>query len=98
MTWVNGGKGSHIPDTVKRVVRARQHNRCNIYHPDICTGHIDEFDHIINIKTLKVERHLANDLNNIQGLCTPCHKAKTQTEAQQAKHRHLRPQPKHPSD
>jgi 5-methylcytosine-specific restriction endonuclease McrA len=98
MAWTNGGEGSKIPDPIKRQVRARQHNQCNTYNPTLCTGRIDEYDHITNIKTLHTPRHLANDPNNIQGLCTPCHKTKTQTEATAGKRRHLRPRQPHPSD
>lgn len=96
MAWSNEGNGSRIPDGIKRQVRADQNNQCNTIDPSVCTGHIDEFDHIINVKTLRVERPEANDRNNIQGLCSPCHKIKTQREAQAARRRKYRRPYRHP--
>lgn len=84
MAWTNGGSGSKIPAAVKREVRERQHDQCNTIDPNACTGVIDEFDHIVNVKTLGIERADANDPDNIQGLCTPCHKVKTQGESRVA--------------
>lgn len=98
MAWVNGGEGSKIPEPIKRGIRARQHNQCNTINPQVCTGVIDEYDHIINVKQLRIERSQANNPNNLQGLCTPCHKHKTQAEATAGKRRHLRPKQPHPSD
>lgn len=84
MAWDNGGPGSKIPAAVKRTVRDRQEDRCNTIDPTVCTDRIDEFDHIINVKTLGIDRAQANDPNSIQGLCLPCHKLKTQREARSA--------------
>lgn len=84
MAWANGGPGSKIPAAVKRQVRDRQHDQCATYDPNVCTGIIDEFDHIINVKTLGIHRALANDSGGIQGLCRPCHTAKTQRESKAA--------------
>lgn len=96
--WTNGGPGSKIPTPVKRTVRARQHNRCNTINPTICTGQIQQFDHIVNVKTQRIDRRQANDPNGIQGLCIPCHKVKTQAEAQAARARGKRTPPRHPAD
>ena len=74
-----------IPAAVKREVRDRQHDQCATYDPNVCTGVIDEFDHIINIKTLGIDRSQANDPAGIQGLCTPCHTAKTHGAAHRAR-------------
>ena len=90
-----GGK-SHIPEQVKRTVRTRQHHRCMVIDPHVCTGHIDQFDHIINVKTLGVDRRDANDPDNLQGLCTPCHKVKTQAEAKAGRNRWKRQPEQHP--
>lgn len=98
MAWANGGAGSKIPTSIKRQVRARQNNQCTTYNPQVCTGGINEFDHVIPIAELKALRRDANNPDNIQGLCFPCHKHKTQVEAQQGRRRHLRPPPPHPSD
>jgi 5-methylcytosine-specific restriction endonuclease McrA len=96
MVWQNGRPGSNIPARVKRIVRHRQANQCNTIDPNICTGEIQEFDHITNIATLGVERSQANDPDNIQGLCAPCHKVKTQREARAGQNRWKRKPERHP--
>lgn len=87
MTWTNRAPASNIPARIKRDVRQRQHEQCATIAPKVCTGAIDEFDHIINVKTLGIDRAEANDPNNIQGLCRPCHKVKTQQESLAARNR-----------
>lgn len=96
MPWVNGQPGSHIPASIKREVRERQHDRCNTINPTVCTGVIDEFDHIINIARLGIDRRDANDPTNIQGLCKPCHRSKTRSESQAARNRRKRAPYQHP--
>lgn len=97
MAWQSGGPGSKIPAWIKRQVRQRQHNCCNTFDTTVCTGRIDEFDHVINVKTLGIERSQANDPSNIQGLCRPCHNRKTQGEAHAAKRaKRFRTPPPHP--
>lgn len=97
MAWVNGGPGSKIPIGVKREVADRQHHQCATHNPQVCTGAIDEYDHIINVKALGIDRAHANDPSNIQGLCIPCHKDKTQGEAAEARRRRrFRPAERHP--
>lgn len=86
MVWPNTASGSHIPAKSKRVVRLRQGNECVCIDARVCTGSIDEYDHVTNVKALKIERSHANDPALLQGLCIPCHKVKTQGEAQQARH------------
>lgn len=96
MAWTNGAPTNRIPAATKRRVRARQGNRCNTIDPTVCTGTIDEYDHIINIKTLGIDRAKANDIDNLQGLCAPCHKVKTQREAQAGRNRWKRRPEPHP--
>jgi 5-methylcytosine-specific restriction endonuclease McrA len=96
VVWQNGGPGSHIPISSKRTVRRRQNNCCAVYDPLVCTGEIDQFDHIVNVKALRVDRKLANDPDLLQGLCLPCHKRKTQAEAQAGRRKHLRKPKPHP--
>lgn len=81
MAWTNGGPGSKIPAAVKRTIRHRQGDRCNTIDSRVCTGTIEQFDHITNIKTSGIERDNANDPDLMQGLCIPCHNVKTQAEA-----------------
>ena len=96
MPWANGNPPSHIPAQVKRIVRNRQSNRCATYNAMVCTGQLDEFDHVINIKRLGVERHEANDPDNIQGLCKPCHRSKTRAESQAGRNNWKRTPEQHP--
>ena len=96
MAWANGGPGSKIPAAIKRTVRQQQHDTCRTIDPTVCTGAIDEYDHIVNVKTLGINRPDANDENNIQGLCKPCHKVKTQREATAGHNRWKRPVEAHP--
>ena len=85
MVWENTASGSHIPAKSKRVVSKRQGGKCINLDHRVCTGDIDEYDHVVNIKSLRIERSHANDPALLQGLCTPCHKLKTQQEAYQAR-------------
>ncbi|CQD07199.1 HNH endonuclease [Mycolicibacterium conceptionense] len=98
MAWQNGGAGSKIPAKVKRTVRHRQRNQCAVYDITVCTGQIDAIDHVINVKTLGLPRAETNtDLENLQGLCLPCHKKKTSAEAHAAKRaKRFRKPPIHP--
>lgn len=97
MVWDNTASGSHIPAKSKRIVRLRQNNQCVTIDVNVCTHDIDEFDHVTNLASIKVERSHANDPALLQGLCIPCHKVKTQAEAQQARHdRRYRKPPGHP--
>jgi 5-methylcytosine-specific restriction endonuclease McrA len=85
VTWTNGGAGSHIPERSKRAVRRRQHNSCAIIDASICLGTIDEYDHVVNLASLDIERRHANDPALLQGLCKPCHAKKTSAEGHAAK-------------
>jgi len=97
MTWANGGvRGRRIPDRVKRQVRARDQT-CQLGYPG-CTEHIDEFDHIDGIAVSKVERVDANTAEHLRGVCAPCHKQRTQQQAQAGRQRGKRQPRRHPSD
>lgn len=98
MAWANGRPGSNIPESVKRTIRHRQHDQCAGYDPTLCTGSLDEYDHIVNLKTTGTARAHANDPDLLQGLCVPCHRAKTQAEALAGRRRGRRPPPPHPAD
>jgi len=97
MVWPDTASGSHIPAKSKRVVRLRQNDQCVVIDVNVCNGRVEEFDHVTNIASIKVERSHANDPALLQGVCKPCHKVKTQQEAQQARHdrRYRKPLP-HP--
>lgn len=101
MTWDRNKTGSNIPVSVKRTVHTRQHGMCNTYDPTVCTGRINEYDHTINVKaTGRPRRELERDPDLLQGLCTPCHKAKIQDEAKAGRIRRSgkRRPPLHPAD
>lgn len=99
--WERNKTGSNIPASVKRTVHHRQHGICATYNPTVCTGSIDEYDHIINVKaTGKQRRDLERDPDLFQGLCQPCHRVKIQREAAFGRQRRAgkrKPRP-HPSD
>lgn len=82
--WANGGPGAHLPAHVKRAVRVRQRGRCATVDARVCTGQIEQFDHIVNAAASGAPRHQAT-ANEVQGLCCPCHNRKTQKEAAAAK-------------
>jgi 5-methylcytosine-specific restriction endonuclease McrA len=96
MTWTNGGPGNRIPRRVRRAVYVRQHGRCNVYDPSVCSGSLDEYDHIVNTAVSGIPRSQCS-ANDVQGLCSPCHNAKTQVEARHGKRaKRYRPPLLHP--
>lgn len=93
MVWSDDHSGGAIPARSKRIVRLRQDNRCVCVDPGVCTGQIDAYEHCANLASIRVERSHANDPALIQGVCTPCQKAKALSEAQvtQAGRRYRKP-------
>jgi len=83
MTWGSGRERSYIPERIKRQVRRRDDNTCQLRYP-CCTGEADEFDHIYSIKELGISRsdRRAVDPNNLRCVCIPCHRQRTQQQAQ----------------
>lgn len=77
MTW---GQGSRISKRVKDQVRRRD-KVCQLQVPDICTGRIDQFDHIEGLAEQGRQR---NDRPatpcELQGACAPCHKHKSEQQ------------------
>lgn len=74
MTW---GQGSNIPKRIKDQVRRRD-NVCQLRYSGICTGLIDEFDHIHGLADHALNRDTVRSASDIQGVCTPCHRKKTE--------------------
>ena len=101
MAWSNNNPGSNIPRRVKDLVDHRQHHTCATINPNVCLGTIDEYDHIVNVKTTgKTRRELDRNPDLLQGLCKPCHTVKTQAEAKAGRERRSgrrKPRP-HPAD
>lgn len=97
MAWSNT-PGHSIPQRVKNIVHQRQAGCCATIDKTVCWGTIDEYDHIINVKSTHTDRRHLNNPDLLQGLCRPCHKIKTQAEAQAARNRGKRKPPRHPAD
>ena len=97
MVWERNKTGSNIPASVKRTVHTRQDGICATYDRTVCMGRIDEYDHIVNVKaTGQTRRQLERDPDLLQGLCTPCHRAKVQDEARVARNAWKRQPERHP--
>lgn len=76
MTW---GEGGHIPAHVKTQV-LRRDKTCRLAYPDICTTRIDEYDHITGLAERGLRRRGTNTANELQGVCQPCHRRKTEQQ------------------
>ncbi|ALU70518.1 hypothetical protein H351_15495 [Rhodococcus erythropolis R138] len=80
----------------RSAVLARDKERCQLRYEG-CTGKATEADHIVNI-----ESGGAEDIANMQAVCSTCHKHKTAQEsaaarrANQKKRRHPSIDQKHP--
>ncbi|WP_064964441.1 HNH endonuclease [Mycolicibacterium conceptionense] len=83
MTWTGSGKGSQIPQALRRKVFARANNECEIKYPGICTGKAEHVDHIVNLASQGLPRGV-NDLDGLQAACVPCHRSKTGREGRAA--------------
>lgn len=83
MTWAKGpNRASRVPAAVRRAVRSRDHDRCQLAYPG-CTGWYEQLDHRINLATLGLSRQApeANTVDLLQCVCTHCHTVKTRREA-----------------
>lgn len=82
MAWQGDGRGtsSNIPAAVRRYVRRRDRDTCQLGYAG-CTGKHEVFDHTINVKRLGLPRELTLTPDHLQSACRHCHKIKTQHEA-----------------
>lgn len=99
MAWTTADPVATFRERSKRIVRKRQHHQCAVYDASVCEGSIDQFGHVINLKSIGMARNdpHASDPALLQGLCLPCHKAKIQHEAQAGKRaKRFRPPLPHP--
>lgn len=81
MTWGNGNPKSQITRAVAQAVRRRDGDACQLMYPG-CKGVHEQFDHKANLAGQGIAR--ANDrptVDDLQCVCKPCHKVKTQREA-----------------
>ena len=89
MAWEGKRRASLPPDW--RKIRARILRRdplCRLAYDDICEGRSVEVDHIG-----EADDHR---LHMLRGVCTPCHKRRTQQQAQEARPSRARLQEPHP--
>jgi 5-methylcytosine-specific restriction protein A len=63
----------------KRQAVLKRDPSCRLQYPGICSTVSTEVDHIV--------RGAGEYLYNLQGVCSPCHRHKTQQEARQARQR-----------
>jgi len=75
MTW---GQGRYVSPKVKDQVRRRD-KTCRLHYPG-CTGNIDEFDHPDGLAQQGLQRTTIHNADEVQGVCTPCHAAKTEQQ------------------
>ena len=85
MTVTNWGQQGTIPSSVRRAVRRRDGDQCQLRYPG-CIGIYQQLDHRDNLASRGVRRiddkPTAEDL---QCVCVPCHKIKTSAEAQRGR-------------
>lgn len=90
MSWETSNRRASLPPDWRKI-RARILRRdpiCRLAYDDICEGRSVEVDHIGE----------ANDHrpHMLRGVCSPCHKRRTQEQAQAARPQRDRPKPSHP--
>jgi 5-methylcytosine-specific restriction protein A len=96
MTWESKRPGStRAWRAVRLQVLKRDQYRCQLQYAE-CVGQATEVDHITNIAASNTQRAQANNPNELQAVCSPCHRAKTQREAAQARGSWRRPPERHP--
>jgi 5-methylcytosine-specific restriction protein A len=82
MTWQGTGEGTGtgVPAAVRRRVRLRDNDLCQLRYPG-CTGSYQDLDHKDNVAARGISRRQANTVDELQCVCRACHKVKTQREA-----------------
>lgn len=93
-SWSNSNRRSRLPadwPQRRRLVLDRDRRLCRLRYPGICTTVATDVDHAV-----AGDNH---ELTNLQAACRPCHKHKTNLEAQQARgagEKRTRPKAPHP--
>ncbi|SBS71271.1 hypothetical protein MHPYR_640033 [uncultured Mycobacterium sp.] len=81
MTWDSNRPGIKVAEAVRRAVRRRDGDRCQLRYEG-CTGYYQELDHIIGIAARGLQRReTVNDPDELQCVCKACHKQKTAWQA-----------------
>lgn len=89
------GQGRYVAPRVKAQVRKRD-KTCRLAYPGICTGAIDEMDHPDGLAAQGKRRTSVLDPADVQGVCIPCHRHKTQQQALAGRNGWKRQTKKHP--
>lgn len=83
MNWAGTTRASTTAHkTWRTTVLSRDKGACQINGPG-CTHRVTEADHVVPV----AEGGAEHDVNNGQAVCSPCHKRKTQQEAQRGRQR-----------
>jgi len=88
MTWAAPGY-KQPPGWSKTRARILERDEHQCY---LCSNAADQVDHVV-----PVHKGGTHDDANLAAICVPCHKAKTQREAAQARPRRKRPSEPHPN-
>ena len=95
MAW-NNQTPNRLPtrqwQKLRKTTLHRDNHTCQLNYPG-CTTTATEIDHKQNLTTGGT-----NQLDNLQAVCTTCHKQKTQHESLTARTRHKRKPKPHPLD
>jgi hypothetical protein len=78
MTW-GSRPGSNIPTRIKDQVRRRD-QVCQLNYPNVCSGRIDEFDHVIGLADQGQQRTAVRSALEIRGVCSHCHAIRTEAQ------------------
>ena len=76
--WGSGRPGSRIPQRIKDQVRRRD-RVCQLQY-DVCTGRIEQFDHVIGLAEQGLQRTAVTTAAILQGAYAPCHKVKSERQ------------------
>ena len=84
-----------VPAAVLRAVRMRDNDECQLRY-SCCTGQFDHLDHKRNLASQHLSRRDPITMDELQCVCAPCHKVKTQREAVAGRTSWRRPAERHP--
>lgn len=98
MSWREPNVSNRIPNAVRRAVRERDGNECQLRY-DGCTFEGEEIDHIVNVASTGVGRQEVNrrvTADELQVVCRACHARKTAREISVGRNAWKRQRERHP--
>jgi len=98
MSWVERGVSNRIPVSVRRAVRERDGNECQLRY-DGCTFVAEEIDHVVNVASTGMGRQQVNrrvTADDLQCVCRSCHRVKTAREISVGRNAYKRRSERHP--